>query len=172
MDITVKFTIATEQGTDTLMMLTEQIALEKFSQLVDAKILAGYIEENFSEKVLISELNSLSNQWLVVYVDEKPAGYARITSKGKMPESLYQKRSIRIADFGIRSRYSSDPAIRKSLIDKCLEVCKSHDAIWINEYSDSPLLPFFESEGFLRDKIIYGYDDLPLRSVVLIKNQE
>jgi len=44
-------------------------------------VLKNYIAENFSEKNLLVEGNSMSNQWLVVYADDEPAGYARITSK-------------------------------------------------------------------------------------------
>ncbi len=88
------------------------------------------------------EVNSMSNQWLVVYVDDKPAGFARITSKGERPKAIAQKRIIRIADFGIIEAYT-DPAVRQSLFDKCLSICKSYEVIWINEYSENPLINFF-----------------------------
>nr|WP_199159194.1 N-acetyltransferase [Pedobacter sp. ASV2] len=168
--IVTKFTVVTEQGMDALLFLTKAIAIEKFSNLLGAEILETYIAENFSEKTLIVEVNSMSNQWLVVYSDDEPAGYARITSKGKRPERLDRKRIIRIADFGILKKYA-DPAIRQSLFDKCMSVCKPYDAIWVNEYKENLIMDFLETEGFVKEKEIYGHDELPLQSVCLIKEQ-
>lgn len=168
--IITKFTVVTEQGIDALLMLTKTIALEKFSNLLPAEELEKYIAENFSEKNLIVEVNSMSNQWLVVYADDKPAGYVRITSKGKRPERLDHKRMIRIADFGVLEEYT-DPAVRKSLFNKCLTVCTSYDAVWINEYAENPLIGFFEAEGFLRQAGVFEHDELSLTSVCLIREQ-
>lgn len=165
MNIITKFTVATEQAVDTLAMLTRELAIEKFSAIIDQRMLADYIATNFNEKVLVSELNSMSNQWLVVYVDDNPAGYARITSKGKKPVSLDNKRSVRIADFGVLKKYP-EQAI-SSLLEKCLTVCKSYEGVWINEYLQNPLIEFFESKGFSKQPETFQLDELPLESVCL-----
>lgn len=115
----------------------------------------------------MAEVNSMSNQWLVVYVDDYPAGYAKITSKGKKPVILDNKRAIRIADFGILKKYA-EPIVWNALLEKCLNVCKSYDGTWINEYVQNPLLDFFESKGFVRQPEACQLDELPLASVYLI----
>jgi hypothetical protein len=166
--IITKFTIATEQGINTLLFLTKAIAIEKFSGLLHAQELQNYITENFSDQTLMVEVNSMSNQWLVVYADDEPAGYARITSKGGRPQILDHKRAIRIADFGLLKRYDN-PEIKQSLFAKCLSVCKSYEAIWINEYLKNPFMDFFESEGFAGHDSAGKLDELPLPSVYLIK---
>jgi len=167
-NITTKFTIGTEQGIGALLYLTQAIALEKYSAIVSKEKIDSYLSGNFSEKSLIVEVNSMSNQWLVVYVNDKPAGFVRITSKGERPKAIAQKRIIRIADFGIIKAYT-DPAIRQSLFDKCLSVCKSYEVIWINEYSENPLINFFESEGFTKQEEGVELNELPLKYVCLIK---
>lgn len=171
MDSTIitKFTIATQQGMDALLYLTQTIAREKFLPLLTQKQVENYLSENFNEKALMAEVNSMSNQWLVVYADDKPAGFARITSKGERPRQIAQNRIIRIADFGIIKEYA-DPAIRQSLFDKCLAVCKSYEAIWINEYVENPFIGFFESEGFAKQDEKSQLHELPLQSVCLIKH--
>lgn len=166
--IITKFTIATEQGMGTLLYLTQTIARQKFSSLLPKEEVENYLSENFSEKTLIVEINSMSNQWLVVYADDKPAGFARITSKGERPKDIAQKRAIRIADFGIIKEYA-DPAISQSLLAKCLSVCKSYEAVWMNEYLENSFIDFFESEGFARQEGTAELDELQLRSVFLIK---
>ena len=166
--IITKFTIGTEQGMGALLYLTQTIALEKYAQLVPKEKIDNYLSENFSEKALMVEVNSMSNQWLVVYVDDKPAGFARITSKGERPKAIANKRIIRIADFGILKEYT-DPAVRQSLFDKCLSICKSYEVVWINEYSENPLINFFEVEGFAKQEDGIEVDELPLKYVCLIK---
>ncbi len=167
MNIITKFTVATEYGVNVLSMLTRELAMEKFSLLVEQKIIDSYISQNFNEQTLISELNSMSNQWLITYVDDSPAGYAKITSKGERPSALVQKRAIRIADFGILKRYQ-DPVIINSLLEKCLHVCKPYEGIWINEYVQNPAIELFENNGFIRQKEAAQLDDLALASVCLI----
>lgn len=141
--------------------------MEKYSSILEEKLLTSYIAEHFNKEVLIAEINNMSNQWLVVYVDDQPAGYARITSKGKRPRSLEGKRAIRIADFGILQQYQ-EPAVRDSLLDKCLIICRSFEGIWINEHSGSSLLEFFESKGFSRQQETFQLDELPITSVYMI----
>lgn len=170
MQIMTKFTVGTEEGITALLMLTRQLAHEKFSSLLKKNAVDKYIDEHFNEKTLINELNSLSNQWLVVYVDDNPAGFARVTSKGKKPDILTGRRAIRIADFGILKAYS-EPAVRESLFEKCLTVCKFYESIWINEYDGNPLIDFYEHNGFSRQPETCQLDELPLTSIFLIKQR-
>lgn len=169
MNIITKFTIATDQGVETLLMLTRQLAIEKYSAIVDPPILDRFIAENFHRKALIDELNSMSNQWLVVYADNTPAGYARITTRGSKPQFLDGKRSVRIADFGILRAFTA-PAIKDSLLEKCLAVCRSHEdiQIWVNEHVESPWIEVFESKGFIKTEDTCELEGLPLRAVCLI----
>lgn len=91
MNIIAKFTVATEQSLDILVKLTRQLAIEKFSMLLDPQVMENYITQYFNAKALVVELNSMSNQWLVVYVDDQPVGYAQITSKGQRTSYLEEK---------------------------------------------------------------------------------
>ncbi|ACU64097.1 GNAT family N-acetyltransferase [Chitinophaga pinensis] len=169
MNIITKFTLSTKPGIDVLLMLTKALAIEKYSSILEEKLLTRYIAQNFNKEALIAETNNMSNQWLVVYVDDQPAGYARITSKGKRPGILDGKRAIHIADFGVLQKYT-EAAVKDSLIEKCLIVCRSFEGIWINEHSSSPLIGFFESNGFFPQKETFQLDELPISSVCLIRN--
>ncbi|WP_142688297.1 N-acetyltransferase [Chitinophaga polysaccharea] len=167
MNIITKFTVVTKQGMDALLMLTKELAGEKYSGLLQQKVLDKYISENFNERALIAEINNISNQWLVVYVDDQPAGYACITSKGKRPESLEGKRAVRIADFGVLQKYPA-PAVRDALLEKCLAVCKPYENVWLTEYAANPLLPLFENKGFTRQQSAGQPHELSLATVCLI----
>lgn len=167
MNIKAKFTVATEQSLDILVKLTRQLAIEKFSMLLDPQVMENYITQYFNAKALVVELNSMSNQWLVVYVDDQPVGYAQITSKGKRTSYLEEKRAIRIANFGILKQYNL-PEVCDVLFQKCLSVCRSYEVIWIHEYIQSPWIELFENNGFSRKKETYQLDELPLTSLYLM----
>lgn len=169
MEITTKFIIATEQGRGILAALAKEIAAEKFTSLIEPQQLENYIERKFNDKNLIAEMNSMSNQWLVVYVGDTPAGYACITSNGKKPKNQGEARIMRIADFGILEKYN-DTTVRLSLLKKCLAISKSYDGLWIQEYTENPLIAFFESEGFVMQDETCEHEELPLSSVFLIRN--
>ncbi|MGE8426243.1 MAG: N-acetyltransferase [Sphingobacterium sp.] len=168
MNIITKFTVATEQGIEALSMLTKTLALEKFASLVEPAELDHYILDNFNSRTLVSEINSMSNQWLVVYANDEPMGYARITSKGQKPDSLSGKRAIRIADFGV-CQHEAQEQMETSLMNKCLVVCNTYDVIWINEPLKSSLIGLFEQNGFVKQPEISRFDGLTLESAVYLK---
>ncbi len=143
MKIQTKFTIATDDGVRIIKSLSTRLAAEKFSTLLDDTALATYIEKNYSDKHLIDGMNALGNQWLVVYKDDEPAGYCRVTDRGVKPTALADKRAARIADFGILQKFRDEAELRKSLLDKCLNVCRGIDAVWIHEYANNADLSFF-----------------------------
>jgi hypothetical protein len=166
--IITKFTIGTEQGIKNLLFITSATAREKFVGKVPDRELEDYISMNFNKDALMIELNSMSNQYLMVYADDEPAGYARVTSKGARPELFDGKTLARIADFGVLAEYN-DPLITKSLFEKCLSISTSQQIVWISEYETNPYLNFFESYGFKRNDDIIAPQELPLSPVYLIK---
>lgn len=167
MSIVTKFALATDESTDILLKFVHELVAEKYSQVLNSQQLQEYIEKYYNPKYFISEMNSMSNQSLVVYADNIAVGYARVTSRGKVPESLNDKRAVRIADFSILQGFMK-PEIQESLWQKCFSVCKYVDAVWINEFQNNPILEFFENKGFLREAGTFELDEIPLPSVCMI----
>lgn len=167
MKINTKFAIATDEGIKSMQELTVQLAQEKFAPVVDRKLLDEYTATHFNEKQLIAEMNDLSNQWLVVYTGNRPAGYAKITAKGQRPEILENRRSARIADFALLEG-CPEYEIRNALLEKCLAVCRHHDGIWINECLPPSLVELFENRGFERQPDDWQHEELHIPSVCLV----
>lgn len=168
--IITKFTIGTEQGVNALLFLTAAIAREKFTGKVPDQELDGYISKNFNKDALTIELNSMSNQYLIVYANDEPAGYAKVTSKGTRPEVFESKTLARIADFGVLAKYN-DPLISKALFEKCLSISTMPQVIWISEHESNPYLELFESYGFKRNADITATKELSLPAVYLVKER-
>jgi hypothetical protein len=166
--LTTRFTVASDETVSTLLVLTKAIAREKYAKLLPAETLENYIGDNFDVKRLRDDLNSMSNQWLVVYSEGSPAGYARVTSKGERPDLPHLKRMVRIADFGILSKFDDLP-VRQLLLDKCLSASRSYQAVWIQEYAENPFLSFFENNDFVIQGQAPRLYELPLSSVCLVR---
>ncbi|HEX8020628.1 N-acetyltransferase [Mucilaginibacter sp.] len=168
--IVTKFIIGNEQGINDLLVITTAIAGERFKGKVPDQELENYIDANFSKDALMVELNSMSNQYLMVYADDEPAGYVRVTTKGTRPEFFAKKTLARIADFGVLARYS-DPLINKSLFEKSLSVSTMQQVVWISEFEGSPYLDLFESYGFKRNTDISVPQALSIQPVYFVKEK-
>jgi hypothetical protein len=166
--IITKFRVATEEAISELLFLTRTIAIEKYAHLVTAEELEDYISFIYNGKHIIDEMNSFGNQWLVVYTDEKAIGYAFVTTQGKRPEILKDKKAICIADFSILKAYLSGAA-KQSLMDKCLSIGKGYEALWLTEQVESPLLSFFENNGFVRGEEGNHLIELNIKMCYMIK---
>lgn len=168
MKIETKFVIGNKQGIDTLAFVVVATARQKFTGKISDQQLDDFISANFNPDVLMIELNSLSNQYLIVYQEGLPAGYARVTSKGTRPPMFDGKTLARIADFNVLEEYR-DNAVIKLLFEKCLSLTARQQVVWINEYEFDPFLAFFENYGFKRNNDIALSKELPLTSVSLVK---
>lgn len=168
--IVTKFTIGTDDGINALLFLASATAREKYEGKVPEPELGEYISEKFNKEILMMELNSLSNQYLVVYADDEPAGYARVTSKGTRPDYFGGKTLIKIADFGVLAKYD-DPQIIKSLFEKCISITNMQQVVWISEWENSPYINFFESYGFKKNTEITAAQQLSLPAVYMVKEK-
>lgn len=168
--IVTKFIIGNEQGINDLLVITTAIAGERFKGKVPDQEFENYVNTNFSKDALMVELNSMSNQYLMVYADDEPAGYVRVTTKGTRPEFFAKKTLARIADFGVLAKHS-DPLINKSLFEKSLSISNMQQVVWISEFEGSPYLDLFESYGFKRNVDISIPQALSIQPVYLVKEK-
>ena len=162
--IAVRFVVASDEVIAALAHLGREIALESHAGHVQPAVLEQFIAGRFSVKALTDSINNFSNQWLVAYAGEFPIGFACLSAKGQKPAALENKRSLGITTFYIRQQYQQQPA----LLEKCLDLGKHHEAMWLTAPADSPLLPFFERAGFRKGE---GVDNnaAPLPFVYLLR---
>ena len=166
--IETKFCIGSDACKQTLSFITAATAREKYTGKVLPVQLKEYIQKKFSSGALHVDMNSLSNQFLVVYAAGEIAGYARLTSKGSRPEMLNGKSIIRIADFAVLKKFD-DIRIKKSLFEKCLSACGIQQIVWMSEYDQNPDLDFFTSYGFVKNTAVTGVNELGLPLIYLVK---
>ena len=133
--ITTKFIIGDNEGVALLSTLAAATTRETYGNSISETKLENYILKRFSHAALAKEMNSLTNQFLIVYSSEEPAGYAWITSGGERPAIFAGKTVARIPEFGILKKFDND-AVRKSLMDKVLRVCGMQQIVWISGHDE------------------------------------
>ncbi|MBB2151610.1 GNAT family N-acetyltransferase [Pedobacter gandavensis] len=146
--IKTKFTIASEEGIALLQMLGEKRGQEKYASILDTTQLENYLYDKFNTATIINNLNTFSNQLIVVYVADQPAGYAYLSGNGNVPDDLQDKRMIHLEDFEVLQEYQGSGA-KEVLMEKCLSVGKSYEAIKIRENAEEmEMIAFYEQYGF------------------------
>ncbi|CDN72925.1 hypothetical protein [Elizabethkingia anophelis] len=168
MDIAVRFTIGSEEGVNQLLMLQKAQIKGRYENVTSAEQLNNYISEHLNHRNTINELNDLSTQLLILFVEDKPAGYTIIRNSFQRPAVLEGKRVINYASFYILPEYDS-PETRQALWKKCLSIVRTFDeALWIETLENDPLIPFFEESGFaIHEKSVM--EPFGQASVTLIK---
>lgn len=169
LNITTRFVVVNEANVQALYALIRTLGKEQYGQLLSGQQLDAYLA-TFTPQQLASDINNFSNQWLMVYAGNEPAGYALITSAGRRPDHLTDKKVKRLAGFGILQQYA-DSGCREALMKKCLQISQSYDALWMHEYAGNPLLGFFEENNFLPAGQQAPLDNLPLPGVYLIRRK-
>lgn len=167
--ITTRFVVVNEANIQALFSLINTLGKEQYGHLLTGKQLDAYLV-TFTPQQLASDINNFSNQWLMVFAGNEPAGYALITSSGKRPDDLTDKKIKRLAGFGVLQQYAGS-GCKEALIKKCLQISQSYDALWMHEYTGSPLLPFFKENNFLPTGQQETLDNLPLPGVYLIRRK-
>ncbi|MFP3598685.1 hypothetical protein [Chryseobacterium sp. SIMBA_029] len=145
MNIVSKFTVGSDEGIDNLFDVIRPSVSSLYKELVPKEDIKNYIQHLDRRKV-INELNDLSNQLIMTYLDEQPIGYSILKSGSRYPGLSEEKRATELS-FVILQEYNS-PEVRQSHWKKCRAAVAFTDIIWINMLINDPLLEFLKESGF------------------------
>jgi len=147
MEIFSKFAVGSDKGVDDLFDVKKAFIRDTYKEIVSSEAIENYIKEHLDHRKMINILNDLSNQLIMVFVDEQPAGYCLFKSGSGYSDASVDKKMTEIIDFGILSEYNSSE-VRISLWNKVKSAIKFTDSIWININQNHPQLEFFKDNGF------------------------
>ncbi|WP_316821557.1 GNAT family N-acetyltransferase [Pedobacter gandavensis] len=146
--IKTKFTVASEEGIAVLQMLGEKRGQEKYGRILSVAQLEDYLFDKFNTATIVNHLNTFSNQLIVVYVEDQPAGYAYLSGNGRVPQEFQDKRVIHLQDFEVLNAYQGTSA-KEILLEKCLNVCKSYEVLRLTVNTEAKeMISFYERYGF------------------------
>lgn len=153
------------------MLMAIATSKEKYAGKMTADKLEIFIRDNFNCVVLRTEMNSLWNQFLVVYADNEPAGYAKLTTGGKEREIFNQKTVARIEAFDVLEKFN-EQEIKKSLLEKCLSACSMQQVILFCEIEGNVDNKLFETYGFRKYPGLTGSVELGIETCCLVREKD
>jgi len=118
-----------------------------------------FLLEHFSIDIVIEELNSTDNIFLLVYDNEQLCGYAKL-SESKTPDQLKDFQALEIARiYSIKEKIGK--GIGKILIEGCISIARQKNTrmIWLGVWKQNPrAIAFYQKNGFE----IFGEQDFVL----------
>lgn len=141
-----KFAVGSDESVDQLFSLREQQLKDTYENLVELQELKKYIKEELDDRIVINDLNDISTQLIITFIENKPVGYIVMKNCYYQPKILADKKAIHIVSFFILSTYDNAET-RKSLWQKCLSVTKSYSH-WIELPQDDRSVAFLEKCDF------------------------
>ncbi|MFP3594259.1 hypothetical protein [Chryseobacterium sp. SIMBA_038] len=148
MEIISKFAVGSDKGVDDLFDVKKAFIRDTYKEIASSETIENYIKEHLDHRKMINILNDLSNQLIMVFVDDQPAGYCLFKSGSSYSDASKGKKMTEIINFGILSEYNSSE-VRISLWNKVKSAIKFTDSIWVNINQNHPQLEFFKDNGFL-----------------------
>ncbi|PIF46244.1 hypothetical protein CLU96_3268 [Chryseobacterium sp. 52] len=146
MNIISKFTVGSEEGISDLITIIDASVYALHKEYVSSEDIKKYIENDIDPRKMINDLNDLSNQLIITYVDNHPAGYSILKSGFSHPVLPEEKRATEMI-FVILPEFDS-PETRESLWKKSRSAASFTDMIWINIMAHDPLSAFLKESGF------------------------
>lgn len=147
MEIVSKFAVGSDKGVDDLFDVKKAFIRDTYKEDFPSETIENYIKEHLDHRKMINVLNDLSNQLIMVFVDDEPAGYCLFKSGSGYPDAPEGKKMTEIIGFGIVSEYNSSE-VKASLWNKVKSAIKFTDSIWINIHQNHPQLDIFKDNGF------------------------
>jgi hypothetical protein len=147
MDIVSKFTVGSDQGIDELFAVMAPAIRNTYKNTTSSEKIEEYIKVHLDARKMINTLNNLSNQLIMVYADDQPAGYSLIKSGSSYIGAPEGERMTELGAFAVLTEYDS-PELRSSLWKKSRSAIQFTDSVWINIIENDSMLPFLKDNGF------------------------
>jgi diamine N-acetyltransferase len=113
--------------------------------------LATYIGESFDLDVIKSQLNDPDSTFLIVFLDEKAVGYARLIAGSRHP-SIATNRTIELKRIYILERVWRK-GVGEKLLEHCMAIARQfgNDSIWLGVWErNERARRFYEKQGFVK----------------------
>ena len=91
--------------------------------------MAIYLEKNFNKAKIIAEIKDSNTQFFIAYVDDKPAGYAKVRINDEVKKVLKEK-AIELERIYVSSSFQGKK-VGASLLQSCLDHAGENGFQWI-----------------------------------------
>jgi ribosomal protein S18 acetylase RimI-like enzyme len=129
--------------------LSRQTFYETFAAQNKKEDMEKFMAEQFSREVLMAQVSEPGNVFLLAFVDDQPAGYARLKDS-ENPASLHKVDALEISRIYVMNT-AIGTGIGKALMQECIQVAKKRkkEMIWLGVWEhNSRAISFYEKFGF------------------------
>ncbi len=110
-----------------------------------------FMEEQFSRELLMEQVCEPGNTFLLAFVEDLPAGYARL-KESENPSSLGHVNAMEISRIYVVNTAIST-GIGKALMEECIQVAiqKNKEVIWLGVWEhNTRAISFYKKFGFIQ----------------------
>jgi diamine N-acetyltransferase len=146
---TITIRIAASGDVPLLIELGVKTFYDTFAELNSKSDMDLYLQANFSEERVMSEVDDANNTFLVAEFNGKPAGYAKLR-KSPSPEELKGQNVIELERLYAMREFIGK-SVGKRLMDGCLSFAKEqgYATVWLGVWEHNHrAIAFYEKCGF------------------------
>jgi ribosomal protein S18 acetylase RimI-like enzyme len=146
---------------EALQFICKKTFIQTFADLNTPENIENYLQENFSESQLISEINNPNSHFYLAFSETEPAGYLKINFKDAQTEKT-DDTSLEIQRIYVSQAFHGKK-MGQLLLDKVIAIAKEKavDYIWLGVWEENHrAIQFYTKNGFeVFDKHIFVLGD-------------
>lgn len=157
----ITITIATAENISTIQQIGKETFYETFAGSNSEEDMQKYLDENFSEQKVKSELNNSESMFFVAWDENLPVGYLKVNVGAAQTEDQGAM-ALEIERIYVKSSHHGKK-VGQMLYEKALFTAEqlNKETIWLGVWEENPrAIRFYEKNGFLAfDQHIFKMGD-------------
>ncbi|HUR12172.1 MAG TPA: GNAT family N-acetyltransferase [Flavitalea sp.] len=145
----VYITTATESDVSLLTSLGRITFEQTFAHDNTAADMQLYLMQNFNESQILDEIHDPASTFIVAYVDQEPAGYAKMRENA-LPPGVSPSKALEIERIYAKQEFIGKK-IGKALMEYCMKYARNeqYEMIWLGVWEKNVrAIHFYERWGF------------------------
>ena len=164
-------TAAAAENISTIQQIGKETFHETFSQSNTKEDMQKYLDENFSEQKVKSELNNSESMFFIAWDESLPVGYLKLNIGAAQTEDQGHA-ALEIERIYVKSTHHGKK-VGQMLYEQALVTAKQlkKDTIWLGVWEENPrAIRFYEKNGFVAfDRHIFKMGDNEQTDIMMRK---
>ncbi|HEV2353676.1 MAG TPA: GNAT family N-acetyltransferase [Puia sp.] len=121
-----------------------------FAPYNTAENMEYFLRTQFTREILMEQVGAPRNEFLLAWLDDRLAGYARLYDNPELPRELSGTRAIEVSRF-YAEEFAIGKGVGKALMDACFELSRKREMewIWLGVWENNHrAIAFYEKMGF------------------------